>query len=247
MDPPKADHRGQPLSAARERLPGWTSALAVVAHPDDESFGLGAVITTLVDAGTTVGVLCFTHGGASTVHGVAGDLASIRACELARAGRVLGAAPVRLLDYPDGALTDAHRLEMAARVVELATELSADGLVTFDSDGVTGHPDHVCATAAAVLAADRLDLPVLGWTLPGWVAAALVDEFGAGFTGHNCSVTDFVVPVDRTRQLAAINAHASQALPGSVLWRRLELLGDRECLRWLRDPHAHRSTDRTTS
>jgi hypothetical protein len=25
-------------------------------------------------------------------------------------------------------------------------------------------------------------------------------------------------------------------VPGSVLWRRLELLGDREHLRWLHDP-----------
>ncbi|HEX2563405.1 MAG TPA: PIG-L family deacetylase, partial [Acidimicrobiales bacterium] len=43
------------------------AALAVFAHPDDETFGLGAVLAVLVDAGTAVEGLCFTRGGASTV------------------------------------------------------------------------------------------------------------------------------------------------------------------------------------
>ena len=38
----------------------------------------------------------------------------------------------------------------------------------------------------------------------------------------------------RERQLQAVACHPSQALPGSVLWRRLELLGDHEHLRYLR-------------
>lgn len=42
------------------------------------------------------------------------------------------------------------------------------------------------------------------------------------------------MPVDRTAQHEAIAAHASQAVPGSVLWRRLELQGPTETLRWLR-------------
>ena len=35
-------------------LPSWTSVLVVLAHPDDESFGLGAVVTALVEAGARV-------------------------------------------------------------------------------------------------------------------------------------------------------------------------------------------------
>ncbi|HLI74718.1 MAG TPA: PIG-L family deacetylase, partial [Acidimicrobiales bacterium] len=42
-------------------------ALAVVAHPDDESFGLGAVLAALVRSGGDVRVLSFTHGEASTL------------------------------------------------------------------------------------------------------------------------------------------------------------------------------------
>ena len=40
--------------------------LAVCAHPDDESFGLGGVIAALVAAGTRVDLICLTGGEAST-------------------------------------------------------------------------------------------------------------------------------------------------------------------------------------
>ena len=39
---------------------------AVVAHPDDESFGLGGVLATFAAQGRLVHVLCLTHGEAST-------------------------------------------------------------------------------------------------------------------------------------------------------------------------------------
>jgi len=221
-----------------DHLPPWRSVLAVVAHPDDESFGLGAVLAGFADAGAAVAVLCFTHGESSTLHGIEGDLASLRAAELSGAARVLGVDPVRLVDYPDGALAGVDVDALSAHVLDLAGEVGADGLLVFDTDGVTGHPDHARATLAAVAAADSLGLAVLGWTVPRTVAAALNQEYGAAFTGHDPQDIDLVVTVDRTRQLAAVACHPSQAIPGSLLWRRLDLLGDTEYLRWLRRPHS---------
>jgi LmbE family N-acetylglucosaminyl deacetylase len=125
---------------------------------------------------------------------------------------------------------------LAAEVVAAAASCGADGLLVFDSAGVTGHPDHMAATAAGLLAAQMLNLPVLGWTLPETVAAQLNQELGASFVGHPDQEIDLRVSVDRTRQRLASHAHKSQALPSSVLWRRLELLGDTESLRWLHGP-----------
>ena len=53
---------------------------------------------------------------------------------------------------------------------------------------------------------------------------------------HVLKDIDLTVSVDRTRQRLASLAHKSQALPSSVLWRRLELLGNTESLRWLHGP-----------
>ena len=39
----------------------------------------------------------------------------------------------------------------------------------------------------------------------------------------------------------------SQVVPGSVLWRRLDLLGDIEYLRWLRRPNPHHHKDGASS
>ena len=214
-------------------LPLWQSVLAVVAHPDDESFGLGAVISSFIDTGARVDVLCFTKGEASTLKGVEGDLATIRRGELTDAARELGITTVHLLDYPDGSLSEQNLTELSEQVVGAALAASCDGILAFDTTGITGHADHMRATKAAVMAAPLLGLDVLAWTLPDSVAAELRAKLHGDFEGRPPSTIDFVIPVDRRRQQAAVHCHPSQAVPGSALWQRLDLLGDREYLRWL--------------
>ena len=145
----------------------------------------------------------------------------------------LGVTDVRLLDYPDGRLASVALGELTDHVVGIARQMGADGILAFDETGVTGHPDHVRATEAAVAAAQGLGLGVLGWTIPEPVAAALRTEVGAAFVGREPSEIDFVIRVDRSGQRRAVDCHPSQAVPGSALWRRLELEGDLEHLRLL--------------
>lgn len=195
-------------------MPG---ALAVVAHPDDESFGLGAVLATLDD----VRVVCLTHGEASTLGAVDG-LGALRARELAAAAQVLGIGDVRLYDLPDGGLADADADELDGIVDRHAA--GADLLVVFERQGVTGHPDHRAATAAALRVAARHGVPVLEWGVRPDVAEALNNEFGTSFSGLDGDD----MAVDRARQLRAIECHASQARDNPVLRRRLELSGPTE-------------------
>lgn len=220
-------------SAAGPALQGVDSVLVVCAHPDDESFGLGAVLSTLADAATPTSLLCFTHGEASTLHGVPGDLAAIRAKEFADAAQVLGIGRAELLDYPDGSLDARSPDELAGHVRRAARAAGASTLLVFDQGGVTGHPDHQQATRAALAAADEA-LQVLAWAIPDRVAVALNAAFGTRFVGRPERDLDVTLRVDRRRQLQAIACHASQASGNPVLWRRLELLGEAEHLRWLR-------------
>ena len=90
--------------APADRLPAVSSALAVVAHPDDESFGLGALLSALVDAGVNVTAICFTHGEASTLGADGAELHQARAAELADAARALGLGRVELLGHPEASL-----------------------------------------------------------------------------------------------------------------------------------------------
>lgn len=211
-------------------LPSWRSVLAVTAHPDDESFGLGAVLDRFQRGGARTSVLCFTRGEASTLG--EGPLADTRTREARRAAGILGVGRIRIADHPDGELGTVPPAELAGEVRRASVADGAEGLLAFDTDGVTGHRDHVAATTAAVTAAAALGIPVLGWTVPDTVGRTLDGEFGTAFGGRTAA--DLVVPVDRTVQRRAIEAHASQANP--VVRRRLELCGDREWLVWLHRP-----------
>ncbi len=221
-------------------LPAWSRALVIVAHPDDESFGLGAVLSTLAARGTQVSVLCYTQGEGSTLHGVDGDLSLVRGEELRRAADELGLAGVRLLAHPDGALAAEPLEGLLAEAREFASEVGAEGLITFDPSGITGHPDHRTAAEVTERLADELGVAALAWTLPADVSDQLQRELGVPFVGRTPDLIDVVLDVDRGPQRRAILCHASQAVPQSPLWRRLELLGDKERLFWLRRPAAGR-------
>ena len=217
-------------------LPAVRGVLAVCAHPDDESFGLGAVLAAFSEMGTDTAVLSFTHGEASTLHGTDGELAEVRAKEFARAADALGIRARELLDYVDGGLSTKPLDELAAHVSMVVESHGADLLLVFDEGGITGHPDHQRATDAALSAAARLEIPVLAWVVPRPVARRLNSQFGTGFVGRSEGEVDYRLSVDRRRQREAIACHRSQSALNPVLDRRLRLQGDVEWLRWLRRP-----------
>ena len=172
------------MSTSADRLPQYRSVLAVCAHPDDESFGLGGIIAAFRQQGASVDLLCFNRGESSTLGDTtsADELAALRAAELADAAAVLGLRDVRRLAHPDGALAS---VELAPLVAEVEREVAsgAECLLVFDCDGITGHPDHRRATEAAVAAAERADVPVLAWAVEEAIATALNEELGTSFCG----------------------------------------------------------------
>jgi LmbE family N-acetylglucosaminyl deacetylase len=213
-------------------LPSIQTILAVVAHPDDESFGLGGVIGALASQGAHISLLCYTRGERSTLGAVRADMQSVRAAELRAAADVLGLTTVALLAYRDGGLGDIAVEDLARHVGDQSGDV--DALLVFDEGGVTGHADHCCATQAALVAARPLKVPVLAWAIPDGIARQLNAEFGTAFVGRPAHELDIMIEVDRTRQLEAIRCHRSQSGENPVLWRRLDLLGTRDWLRYLR-------------
>lgn len=212
-------------------LPTNARVGVVCAHPDDESFGLGAIITWFVDAGARVELLCLTRGEASSL-GVAADLAARREVELRAAAQQLGISRITVRDHPDGALAS----EPLEPLIEDALEILGDVevVLTFDHGGLTGHPDHQRATDVAVAVGKRRGLEVLGWAMPEGIATQLREELGAPFVGRPERDLAYRLTVDRTRQDAAMACHESQRNP--LPHRRIALQGPVEHLRILHRP-----------
>lgn len=74
---------------------------------------------------------------------------------------MLGLGRVKLLNYRDGQLAEAPLDGLTTEVLALVRDQQPSHLLAFDVAGITGHPDHVRATEAALAAG----LPVLAWAL----------------------------------------------------------------------------------
>jgi hypothetical protein len=74
--------------------------------------------------------------------------------------------------------------------------------------------------------------------VPTAIAGKLRAETGQPFAGQPPGRLDLCIRVDRARQRRATLAHASQISPSAVVWRRWQVQGVCEHLRWLRSPQA---------
>jgi LmbE family N-acetylglucosaminyl deacetylase len=137
--------------------------MAIFAHPDDESLGTGGTLVRYAAEGIETYVVTATrgeHGWWGTEADYPGPqaLGRTREAELQAAAQVLGIREVTFLDYEDGELDQADAAEVIAQLVMHIRCVRPDVVVTFDPDGVYGHPDHIAisqlATSAVVAAAD---------------------------------------------------------------------------------------------
>ena len=141
--------------------------LAVLAHPDDESLGIGGTLAKYAAEGVETFLLTATRGDAGRYRGHrAGEpqhpgpsaLAVMREHELRQAAAVLGIRDVSLLHYRDQQLDRADPREAVSDIAMHLRNIRPDVVITFGPDGAYGHPDHVAisqfTTAAAVAAAN---------------------------------------------------------------------------------------------
>jgi LmbE family N-acetylglucosaminyl deacetylase len=133
--------------------------VAVFAHPDDESLAAGGLLSWCAALGARVTLLCATRGenggrhsqraeGADGPEGPetreARDTLGVRReHELHAAARALGAHDVLLLRHEDGMLPWVDPSALEAEIVATIRGRRADVVVTFDTDGLYWHPDHI--------------------------------------------------------------------------------------------------------
>ena len=138
--------------------------LAVVAHPDDETFGCGGVLAKYAAEGAQVFLLCATRGEVGEISDPAlatrDNLGQVREQELRSACDALGIEQPLFLGYRnsgmDGAPENEHpeafcrasKFEVTGKIVEVVRKLRPQVLMTFDGTGGYGHPDHITAHKA---------------------------------------------------------------------------------------------------
>jgi len=142
--------------------------LAVLAHPDDETFGMGGTLALYAQQGAAVHLICATRGEVGMVDPeyMQGydSIAERREHELRCAAQTLGLAGVHFLDYRDSgmpgtednhhprALAAAPLDEVAAKIVGYIRRLRPKVVLTFDPIGGYRHPDHIAIHEATLRA-----------------------------------------------------------------------------------------------
>lgn len=145
--------------------------LAVLAHPDDESFGMGGTLALYAKKGYEVHIVCATLGEAGTVDDEYlqnyDSISALREDELRCATQSLGVTSLHLLGYRDSGMPDTpenehpnaqinHPVEkVAGRVVKYIREIKPDIVLTFDPIGGYRHPDHIHIQKATTIAFEK--------------------------------------------------------------------------------------------
>jgi LmbE family N-acetylglucosaminyl deacetylase len=156
--------------------------LAVLAHPDDESFGMGGTLALYARRGVDVHLVCATQGevGEMDPEFMEGysTIAERRQAELCCAAEKLGLAGVHFLGYRDSgmagsvnnhhpeALAAAPIEEVAGKVAHFIRQLCPQVVVTFDPIGGYRHPDHIAVHNATVRAFELAGDPLFLDELP---------------------------------------------------------------------------------
>ncbi len=136
------------IQAAPKRM------LAVVAHPGDETFPLGALIDRYSKYAVLVGLICMTKGSSDLA------IARAREDELRKAGRDIGVGQMYLWSYKASQLANGNREEMTGRIVQIIRLLQPQVMVALSpgADSDTTALARIVA-AAAPAAADEHHYP----------------------------------------------------------------------------------------
>jgi LmbE family N-acetylglucosaminyl deacetylase len=132
--------------------------LVVFPHPDDESVMSAGLIQAAIAQGWRVRVISLTHGEAGKMHinGKGKSLKEIRKLEFEQAMKHLQVADSHVHHFPDGNLKQTKLSWRNMLKTEIAS-FKPGIMVTYDSTGITGHPDHVVLSYEISLLVNELN------------------------------------------------------------------------------------------
>lgn len=222
--------------------------LGVWAHPDDEVFTSGGLIASALANGQEVIVVTATFGDGGQTSDESKwprvDLAKIRKSELDDSLAILGLDRHHWLGHKDGHLDSVDNKQAVAEILSLIKDKQIDTIVSFEPDGITGHPDHKQVSDWAGKIAEQLNCRLLmaceNTEYYESYGKQLDDKFDIYFDTEkpklvSCAEADVCLelPVDiANKKFRAIQAHKSQTeglLKDQLAQKALKKMCKTEC------------------
>jgi len=187
--------------------------LGIWAHPDDEAYLSGGLMAIAGDQGARVVCVTATRGERGTADPVAWPperLAAARTVEMSDCLDILGVQEHHWLDVPDGGCVDTDPAAAVDALGRIIDRVRPDSVLTFGTDGYTGHPDHQAVAGWAAAAVDECGHPgirVLQAAFPRrrharW--AELNRQLGVFEPGYPVLVPDAALAVDLRLERAVV-------------------------------------------
>lgn len=186
--------------------------LAILAHPDDESFAVGGTLAKYAHQGIQVVLLTATRGEAGILGTKPEAAGAIRELELLRAAKHLG-IEVYFLDYQDGELSTANPEKLLEHIACWIDTVRPQVVLTFGPDGISGHPDHVMISHIVTQAVEKFfpDVCLL------YIAPSKATILGCGVPASSANPDQPLISVDisdyKIEKIRAIQSHISQHPP----------------------------------
>jgi len=183
--------------------------MVILAHPDDESFGMGGTLAKYSHQGVQIILLCATRGEAGIPGKQPKEAGEIREQELRQAAKQLG-IEVHFLGYQDGELSGVNPAILLEDIACWIGLVEPQVILTFGPDGVSGHPDHVTVSHIVTQAVNQF-FPRI-WLF--YLAPSEATVLGCGVSTLDKNNEDPLVVIDisdyKIEKVHAIQCHASQ-------------------------------------
>ena len=136
------------------------SILGIFAHPDDE-FIIGGLLTRAKNRGIETHLLCATRGENCRITNKEimneENKAEVRTKEFNISCEILGVSSYKFLELEDSKGNEWSTDITIEKIYNYINEVNADIVVTFDSNGGNGHPDHKAISNLTTEAFEKLD------------------------------------------------------------------------------------------
>lgn len=154
------------------------SLMYVGAHPDDEGSCSGSLAKYAAQGGRAYVVIATRGDGVDAkiqegVNATRETLGQVRVAELECACEKLGLQPPIVLGYQDGEVAQVDREEAARNLARLMRDLKPTVVITHDSQGGYGHPDHIAVHNFTNRAVELAGDPATDLGLPPFAPAKL--------------------------------------------------------------------------